>query len=164
VTRLPKTRRPAGASFPRALTLAATTALLTGCADLGGPAIVLVAPRIAGRVIDDTTGLPVRNAMAGGRLWRWRQPTGGFARAAEETLLREDFARTDADGRFVLPERRVVLPFTYRDPGPRLRLAVTHGAYASWNTNFPVKALADDPRVPRIDAGDLRLTPRRTRG
>ncbi len=139
--------------------LAAT--LLCGCGSLSGPAGTYTAARMSGRITDSVTGKPVPNAMVGRTLWTHRHATGGFLRAAEEQVLRQDFANSDADGRFVLPEQRVALLFSLGETRPNLRLAVSHSRYTSWTTNYTVSALDKDPNRPSLDNGSLLLVPRK---
>ena len=139
--------------------LAAT--LLCGCGSLSGPSVTYTAARMSGRITDSVTGEPVPNAMVGRTLWTHRHATGGFLKAAEEQVLRQDFANSDADGRFVLPEQRVALLFSLGETRPNLRLAVSHSRYTSWTTNYPVSALDKDPNRPSLDTGSLLLVPRK---
>ncbi len=134
--------------------------LICGCGSVGGPSLDFTAPRVSGRVLDAETGEPVPRAMVGRTLWTLRHPTGGFLRAAEEQVLRQDFATTDASGRFVLPEQRVALLFSLGETRPNLRLAVSHSRHLPWTTNYPMSALEKDPRRPTLDAGGVLLVPR----
>ena len=135
-------------------------AAATGCDTVHGPSLDVVAPRVRGRVVDAVSGEPVAGVRAGRRLTGWRQPTGGYRRGAEEFLLLQDEDRTGKDGLFELPPKRVALLFSLRDPGLQMGLELRHGRYLPWNTNFPVRALSEDPSEPRIEAGDIPLTPR----
>lgn len=135
--------------------------LACGCAPLGGPSLTYTAPRVVGRVVDADTGKPVPHAMVGRTLWTHRHPTGGFLKAAEEQVLRQDYASTDADGRFTLPEQQVALLFSLGETRPNLRLAVSHSRHIPWTTNYPVSALGQDPRRPSLDAGDIQVRNRK---
>jgi len=92
--------------------LAILGVLANGCSQLSGPSLPFIAPRVTGTVIDANTGEPVPRATVGRTLWTHRHSTGGFLKAAEELVLRQDFATTDASGRFTLPEQRVALLFS----------------------------------------------------
>ncbi len=140
--------------------LAAT--LLCGCGSLSGPSVTYTAARVSGQITDSVTGKPVPNAMVGRTVWTHRHATGGYLRAAEEQVLRKDFAKTDANGRFMLPEQRVALLFSLGEIRPNLRIAVSHSRYTSWTTNYPVSALDNDPERPSLDTGSLPLVPRKT--
>jgi len=144
----------------RIASLAIASLLITGCGSLSGPSVTYTAPRVTGRILQAETGKPVPHAMVGRTLWTRRHATGGFLKAAEEQVLRQDFATSDAEGRFVLPEQRVALLFSIGETRPNLRLAVSHSRHASWVTNYPVSALGKDPRRPNLDAGDIPLGPR----
>ena len=142
-------------------TFSLATMLLCGCGSLSGPAVTYTAPRVSGRIIDEVTGKPVPNALVGRTLWTHRHSTGGFLRAAEEQVLRQDFATSDPEGHFALPEQRVALLFSLGETRPNLRLAVSHSRHAPWMTNYPVSALEKDPRRPSLDAGTICLPTRK---
>jgi len=97
--------------------------------------------------------------MVGRTLWTHRRGTGGFLKAAEEQVLRQDFAVSDSDGRFVLPEQRAALLLSLGETRPNLRLAVSHSRHSSWTTNYPVSTLEKDPSRPSLNAGNIFLTP-----
>lgn len=141
-----------------AVAMAAT--LAAGCGTLSGPSLDFVAPAISGRIVDSDTGRPVRNAMVGRKLWTWRQSTGGFLKAGEEMVLREDYVRTGTDGAFELPAKRMALLFSIGDAGLNTALSVQHGAYLAWRTNFPMSALSSNAPAPTIGHGDILLTPK----
>lgn len=154
---------PRAPRLQRRLSLAVTllaAAATAGCDTVHGPSLDVIAPRVRGRAVDGTTGDPVAGVRAGRRLSGWRQPTGGYRRGAEEFLLLQDEVRTGKDGRFELPPKRVALLFSLRDPGLQMGLELRHGRHLPWQTNFPVRALSEDPSEPRIDAGDIPLTPK----
>jgi len=138
-----------------------TAAVVCGCGSLSGPAVTYTAARVSGRVTDSVTGKPVPNAMVGRTLWTHRRGTGGFLKAAEEQVLRQDFAVSDSDGRFVLPEQRAALLLSLGETRPNLRLAVSHSRHSSWTTNYPVSTLEKDPSRPSLNAGNIFLTPRK---
>jgi hypothetical protein len=145
----------------RRIIFTAIASLLTyGCGSLSGPSVTYTAPRVTGRITHSETGKPVPHAVVGRTLWTRRHATGGFLKAAEEQVLRQDFATSDADGRFVLPEQRVALLFSLGETRPNLRLAVSHSQHQPWTTNYPVSALEKDPRRPSLDAGNILLAPR----
>ena len=133
---------------------------ICGCGSVGGPSLDFTAPRVSGQVLDAETGRPVARARVGRTLWTHRRATGGFLKAAEEQALRQDFASTDASGRFVLPEQRVALLFSLGETRPNLRLAVSHSRHLPWTTNYPMSALGNDPKRPSLDAGSVLLEQR----
>lgn len=145
----------------RISSLAIASILACGCGSLSGPSVTYTAPRVTGRLMHAETGKPVPHAMVGRTLWTWRHATGGMLKAAEEQVLRQDFATSDVEGRFVLPEQRVALLFSLGETRPNLRLAVSHSQHAPWTTNYPVSALEKDPRLPSLDAGDILLNPKK---
>ena len=134
---------------------------ICGCGSVGGPSLSFTAPRVSGQVLDAETGKPVARAMVGRTLWTHRRTTGGFLKAAEEQVLRQDFATTDASGRFVLPEQQVALLFSLGETRPNLRLAVSHSRHLPWTTNYPMSALEKDPQRPSLDAGSVLLEQRK---
>lgn len=135
--------------------------LACGCSQLGGPSLPFIAPRVTGTVVDATTGEPVPRATVGRTLWTHRHPTGGFLKGAEELVLRQDFATTDADGHFTLPEQRVALLFSLGETRPNLRLAVSHARHHPWTTNYPIAALKDDPVRLELEAGTVPIERKR---
>jgi hypothetical protein len=141
--------------------LAILGVLANGCSQLSGPSLPFIAPRVTGTVIDANTGEPIPRATVGRTLWTHRHSTGGFLKAAEELVLRQDFATTDASGRFTLPEQRVALLFSLGETRPNLRLAVSHGGHHPWTTNYPIAALKDDPSRPELEAGTVKIQPKR---
>lgn len=131
--------------------------LLAGCESFNGPSLDYTAPRVTGRVVDDASGQPVRYAQVGRRLWTWRKGTGEFLKGGEEMLLRQDYARTGADGSFVLPSKEVALLFSWGEIPLNLQLTVQHGRYVAWSTNFPTLALGTNSSMLELQAGDVRL-------
>jgi hypothetical protein len=156
----PPSRPTYGAHVSRGAYAATLLLAATGCGGVHGPSLEVSAPRVEGRAVDSLAGTPVARARVARSLAAWRLPTGGFPRGAEEFLVLQDEVRTGPDGRFALSGRRVALLFSIGDPGLNLGLAVRHGRYRPWQTNYPMSSLALDPREPRIDAGDIPLTPR----
>lgn len=146
--------------FQRVAAIVAAASLVSGCGSLSGPSLDFVAPRIDGRVLDAESGQPVRNALVGRKLWTWRQSTGGFLKAGEETVLREDYVRTGSYGEFALPSKRVALLFSIGDVGLNTGLSVQHGKYLPWRTNFPISVLSSNVPVPTVENGEVRLTPK----
>jgi hypothetical protein len=72
-------------------------------------------------------------------------------------MLLQDEVRTDRDGRFRLPPKRVALLFSIGDPGLQLGLEIRHSRHAGWKTNYTIGSLSADPAEPRIEAGDIPL-------
>lgn len=134
--------------------------LCAGCESFNGPGIDYAAPRVTGRVVDDSSGRPVRYARVGRKLWTWRKGTGEFLKGGEQLLLMQEYSRTDADGSFTLPSKQVALLFSFGEVALNLNLTVQRGGYAPWQTNFPVSALSTNSPVLELDAGEVRLHPR----
>lgn len=134
--------------------------LLCGCDTFRGPGIDYTAPRVTGRVVDDSTGAPVKYARVGRQVWKWRGSTGEFLKGGEELMLSQDFQRTGRDGSFQLPAKQVALLFGWGEVPLNLRLTVQHGAFVPWQTNFPIAALSTNSEHLELDAGDIRVKPR----
>ena len=134
--------------------------LLGGCESFNGPGIDYTAPRVTGHVVDAASGRPVRFARVGRKLWTWRQGTGEFLKGGEEMLLAQEYARTDTDGSFTLPSKKVALLFSFGELALNLNLTVQRGGYAPWQTNFPPSILSTNSPGLELDAGEVRLRPR----
>ncbi len=145
--------------IPAALAIAAV-GLLCGCDTFRGPGIDYTAPRVTGRVVDDSTGAPVKYARVGRQVWKWRGSTGEFLKGGEELMLSQDFQRTGRDGSFQLPATQVALLFGWGEVPLNLRLTVQHGAFVPWQTNYPIAALSTNSEHLELNAGDIRVKPR----
>jgi hypothetical protein len=145
--------------IPAALAVAAV-ALLCGCDTFRGPGIDYTAPRVTGRVVDDSNGAPVKYARVGRQVWKWRGSTGEFLKGGEELMLSQDFQRTGRDGSFQLPAKQVALLFGWGEVPLNLRLTVQHGAFVPWQTNYPIAALSTNSEHLELNAGDIRVKPR----
>ncbi len=145
--------------IPAALAVAAV-GLLCGCDTFRGPGIDYTAPRVTGRVVDDSTGAPVKYARVGRQVWKWRGSTGEFLKGGEELMLSQDFQRTGRDGSFQLPAKQVALLFGWGEVPLNLRLTVQHGAFVPWQTNYPIAALSTNSEHLELNAGNIRVKPR----
>ena len=145
--------------IPAALAVAAV-GLLCGCDTFRGPGIDYTAPRVTGRVVDDSNGAPVKYARVGRQVWKWRGSTGEFLKGGEELMLSQDFQRTGRDGSFQLPAKQVALLFGWGEVPLNLRLTVQHGAFVPWQTNYPIAALSTNSEHLELNAGDIRVKPR----
>ncbi|MSU32976.1 MAG: hypothetical protein EXS25_10045 [Pedosphaera sp.] len=119
----------------------------------------MTAPRISGRVVHADTGEPIAGARVDRRVVFLRQPTGGFRKGAEAMMLLQDEERTASDGRFSLPTRKAALLFSIGEKPLNLGLVIRRTGFLTWQTNYTLKALVNDPNEVRISAGDIRLAP-----
>jgi hypothetical protein len=131
-----------------------------GCGSLNGPSIDYTAPKVTGRVVNETNGAPVAYARVGRRLFTWRKPGGEFMKGGEELTGWQDYARTSRNGEFTLPRQQVALLFSFGDLGVNLNLSVQHGGYHAWQTNFPLAALSTNNPQPEIEGVEVRLRPK----
>lgn len=142
------------------VSLGGALACLAGCESFNGPGIDYTAPRVTGRVLDDSSGQPIRFARVGRKLWTWRKGGGEFLKGGEETLLLQECARTDAGGNFTLPSKQVALLFSFGEVPLNLKVTAQHGGFVPWQTNFPITSLATNSATLRLDAGEVRLRAR----
>jgi hypothetical protein len=138
--------------------------LITGsCSSLRGPHQAYDVPRILGRVLDSQTGQPVHRA----RVTRWAdtqdtKTTSSHSSKGATQLRSKPIHRTDAEGRFRLPERKSFYLLFDRGGVPFAnRIIIERENYVTLETNLPPPELPEGKRrgVPIIQAGDIQLVP-----
>jgi len=115
-----------------------------------------ISPRVTGRVVDATTGRPIRNVSIQ-RLAPGQKPSTSPQAAAGQSLEQLRVIRTDAEGRFDLASERDVTLF--RQAGwYSVTLAFRHTGYEWFTTNFTlVSAVLAPNGEPVVDAGNILL-------
>ena len=132
----------------------------TGCSSLTGPNQEYTTPAVVGRVLDATTSQPLADVRVS-RFAGKPPPKDLFQEKSGPQSLGPSPARTDAQGRFILPaEKAAYLIFT-----PSRSMMVTLIAerqnYQTLRTNLDLVVVkpTKTSHGPEINAGDLRLRP-----